>query len=46
MTDIDMVYILRAICETNQELVEDGIAEYDENCKIADDVFNVILSQE
>lgn len=42
MSNIDMVHILEAICKTNEELVNDGIAEYDDNCRIADEALEMV----
>ena len=42
MSNIDMVHILEAICKTNEELVNDGIAEYDDNCRIADEALKMV----
>ena len=42
MSNIDMVHILEAIGKTNEELVNDGIAEYDDNCRIADEALKMV----
>jgi hypothetical protein len=42
MSNIDMVHILEAICKTNEELINDGVAEYDDNCRIADEALKMV----
>lgn len=42
MSKEDMIYVLEAICKTNEELINDGFADYDDNCEYADKALETI----